>query len=265
MLKLAQEARKVSFPLAIALVAGLGSAAAQGPQSSAPPDAASGGARTPARVLTPQEQGDLFMARKMYREAIDAYGQGPKNDPVVLNKTGIAYHQLGQFDKAKQNYERALKLNPRYAEAENNLGAVYYAGKSYRRAIGAYRKALQIQPRTPSFHMNLGMAFFRRKMDKEAQEEFQTALQIDPDAFENRGTLGSILEDRNVDDRARYHYALAKTCARQNLNDQAIQYLKKALEEGFKDKKKLEQDPEFQTLRDLPEFKALLASEPRVL
>jgi hypothetical protein len=53
--------------------------------------------------------------------------------------------------------------------------------------------------------------------------------------------------------------------AKASRNELALQYLRKALEEGFKDKKKLEQDTEFQALRDLPEFKELLALEPRVL
>ena len=48
------------------------------------------------------------------------------------------------------------------------------------------------------------------------------------------------------------------------MNDRALQYIRKALEEGFKDKKKLE-DPEFDKLRELPEFKEILALEPRVL
>jgi tetratricopeptide (TPR) repeat protein len=248
----------VSFSLALALVAG--SAVAQVPQSGAAPVA-----QTPGVNLSPQDRGDIFMARKMYREAIDAYGKGSKDDPIVWNKIGIAYHQLGQLDKARLNYQRALKLNPRYAEAQNNLGAAYYGAKSYRRAIGAYRRALLVQPRSASFHMNLGMAFFARKMEKEALQEYQTALDIDPEVFEKHGSFGVVLEDRSVEDRARYHYALAKICAKASQNDKALQYLKKALEEGFKDKKKLEQDPEFQAMRDLPEFKALLASEPRVL
>jgi len=259
--KLTQEARVVSFSLAVALVAGLGSAMAQGPPSGAPPSVA----QTPGVNLNPQDRGDIFMARKMYREAIEAYGKGSQSDPVVLNKIGIAYHQLNQLNKARQYYDRALKLNPRYAEAQNNLGAAYYGGKSYRRAISAYRRALQIQPGSSSFHMNLGMAFFARKMDQEAMAEYQTALRIDPDALEKHGSFGVVLEDRSVEDRARYHYALAKICAKASRNDEAIQYLKKALEEGFKDRKKLEQDPEFEAMRDLPEFKALLASEPRVL
>ena len=49
------------------------------------------------------------------------------------------------------------------------------------------------------------------------------------------------------------------------MNDRALLYIRKALEEGCKDRKKLEEDPAFAALRDLPEFKLLLAMEPRVL
>jgi len=245
---------------AVALAASLGSLFAQEQPSPAAPQASA-----PVRALSAEERGDLFMARKMYRDAVEAYGQGPKDDPVLWNKAGIAWHQLGQLDRAKADYEHALKLRPAYAEAQNNIGTVYYARKSYRRAISAYKKALQVMPLSASFHKNLATAYFAHKQDKESMEEYQEAFRIDPNVFENRSLLGVVLEDSNVADRARYHYYIAKLYAKASRNDLAIQYLKKALEEGFHDKKKLEQDPEFQAMRDLPEFKELLASEPRVL
>ena len=44
--------------------------------------------------LTPEMRGDIQMARKMYREAIDTYASGGLNSAVLVNKIGIAYHQL---------------------------------------------------------------------------------------------------------------------------------------------------------------------------
>ena len=111
--------------------------------------------------LTPEMRGDIYMARKIYREAIDAFRQGPSNDPVLWNKTGIAYHQMMQLDKAKKSYEHAIKLKKDYVEAINNLGTVYYAKKSYRRAVSWYKKALKLsegQPKSASIYMNLGTA-----------------------------------------------------------------------------------------------------------
>jgi len=221
--------------------------------------------QAPSRDLSPEERGDLFMVRKMYRDAIKAYDLGPQKDPVLWNKTGVAWHQLGQLDFAKNCYERALKLRPKYAEARNNLGVVFYAAKSYRRAIDAYKKALQIMPQLATFHKNLGTAYFARKQDKESLQEYQEAIRLDPNIFEARGSGGAVLEESNVENRARYHYEIAKMYAQAGRADLAIQYLKKALEEGFHDRKKLEQDPEFQTMRDLPEFKEVLASRPHVL
>src|SRR5436305_321731 len=94
----------------------------------------------PAKKLSPEQRGDVFMARKMYREAIDAYHEAPQNAPVVWNKIGIAYHQLGDFAAARRNYERAIKLDKKYADAVNNVGTVLYAGKHYTRAISRDRQ-----------------------------------------------------------------------------------------------------------------------------
>ena len=101
------------------------------------------------------------MARKMYREAIDVYREGPANSALLHNKTGIAFHQMIALNLAKKEYEKAIKLNPKYAEAINNLGAIYYGQKSYRRAVRLYERALAITPRAASIHSNLGSARIR--------------------------------------------------------------------------------------------------------
>ncbi len=215
--------------------------------------------------LTPERRADILMARKMYREAIDVLKEAPQDSPVVWNKVGICYHQMLQLDAARKNYDRAVKLNPKYAEAINNIGTVFYAKKSYRRATSCYRRALKLTPKSASIYSNLGTAYFARKKYKEAAEAYQTALSLDPEVFEHRGAYGVLLQERTVEERAKFHYYLAKTYAKAGMNDRALQYIRKALEEGFREKQKLMEDPEFTALRDTPEFKELLATEPRVL
>lgn len=231
-----------------------------------------GQAQTPPPALaplkekvTPELRGDIFMARKMYREAIDAYREGPTRDAVLLNKTGIAYHQMMELPVAKRYYEQAIKIKPDYAEAINNLGTVYYAQKSYRRAIRQYRKALRFSPDAASIYSNLGTAYFARKNYKDASIAYEKALLLDPNVFENRSTTGVLLQERNVEERAKFHFFLSRTYAKAGNSERALEYMRKCIEEGFKDRKKFQQDPEFAKLRDLPEFKELLAMEPRVL
>ena len=264
----------VHQPLALTIVAGLisgiavaqtGNALLDGTRTSAPSAQLPAVAPSP---LTVEQRGDIFMARKMYREAIDTFREGPLSDPVLWNKEGIAYHQLLQLDQAKKSYEHAIKLKPDYIEALNNLGTVYYATRSFRRAISWYDKALKIapdQPRSASIYMNLGTAWFARKKYDRATTAYQQALQLDPTVFEHHSNFGVMLEEHSVQDRAKYHYYVARLYAKMGKSELALQYLRKALEEGFKNKDKLMTDPDLSSLRGLPEFKQLMASEPRVL
>ncbi|MFB3826385.1 MAG: tetratricopeptide repeat protein [Bryobacteraceae bacterium] len=215
--------------------------------------------------LTPERRGDIMMARKMYREAIELYRQEPQTNPVIWNKVGIAYHQMMQLDTAKKHYERAIKLNPKYSEAINNLGTVHYARKSYRRATSYYQKALKLAPMSASIYSNLGTAYFARKKYKDAFAAYQKALELDPEVFEHRSTYGVLLQERSVEERAKFHYYLAKVYAKAGVTDRALQYLRKALEEGYKDRQKIPEEPEFAALKENPEFQQLLALEPRVL
>lgn len=218
-----------------------------------------------ANLVSEETRGDIFMARKMYREAVEVYKEAPSDSAVILNKTGIAYHQMLDLNDAKKYYQRAVKLDPRYAEAINNLGTIEYSRKNYRRAVGLYKKALRLSPQSASIYSNLGTGYFARKNYKAATEAFQKALALDPEVFEHKSTHGILLQERTVEERAKYHYYLAKMYAHAGTNDRALMYIRKALEEGFKDKKKFQEDPEFSRLRELPEFKELLASEQRVL
>lgn len=266
--------------------------AAQAPQvpapNPAPVDTPAAASQPPPEPLTPEKRADIYMARKMYREAIETYRQveqelaaklparKPRRDDgtyqqtanrlaVILNKIGIAYHQLMELDTARRYYERAVKLNPQYAEAINNIGTVHYAQKNYRRAISQYRKALKITPNSASIYSNLGTAYFARKNYEEASKAYAKALELDPDVFEHRSSYGVLLQERNVEERARFHYYLAKVYAQAGMNERALLYIRKALEEGFKDRRKFMEEPEFAGLQELPEFQELMKMEFRAL
>ncbi len=186
------------------------------------------------KPVTPEMRGDIYMARKMYREALEAYKSGPQDSAVLANKIGIAYHQMLDLDNARKYYERAVKLRPSYAEAINNLGTIYYARKSYRRSITQYKKALRITPSSASILSNLGTSYFARKNYDLAFATYQQALALDPEVFEHRSTMGILLQERTVDERAKFHYYLAKTYAKAGDVEHALIYVRKALEEGFK-------------------------------
>jgi tetratricopeptide (TPR) repeat protein len=215
--------------------------------------------------LSTETRGDIYMARKMYREAIDMYRQGPTNSAVLANKIGIAFHQMSLLELARKNYLRAVKLDPKYSEAINNVGTIYYAQKDYARAIRYYKRALKLSSDSASMYSNLGSAYFGRKDYKLATECYQHALQLDPDVFEHHSNFGTLMIERDVEERATFHLYMAKMYAKTGANERALIYLRKALEEGVKDRAKIPNIPEFAALKTDPAFLQLLAENPKPL
>jgi tetratricopeptide (TPR) repeat protein len=215
--------------------------------------------------LTDEVRGDIMMARKMYRDAIDFYKPSAAKSAIMANKAGIAYHQLGDLDNAKKYYERAIKLDKLYPEAHNNLGTVHYAKKSYGNAIKSYERALALTPRAAPVWTNLGTAYFARKKYPEALRAYQLALEIDPDVFERRGSSGVMLQERSVEEKAMFYYTLAKSYAQAGDEERMIRYVRFALENGFKDRKRFLEEPEFAAFQENVVFKELLATEQHVL
>ena len=210
--------------------------------------------------ISPELRGDLLTARQRYLDAIAAYRQGPHDSAVLCNKIGVAYHHMFNIVEAKKYYEQALKLNPRYPEALNNLGAIYHTEKNYKQAERCYKKAIKLDPHSPMYYSNLGTAYFFQGNVKRGAEAYRTALTLDPEVFEH-GTASRIEEASSTKALATVNYFLARTYAQAGKNDRALYYLRKAIEEGFNDRKKLMGDEQFASLRETPEFAKLLNKE----
>lgn len=218
-----------------------------------------------APQLSLEERGDIYMARKMFREAIETYSRIEPVTAVTLNKIGVAYQQQCDPVEARKYYERAIKAKPDFAEAINNLGTVYYSHRSYRRATSLYKRALALQPRSATIHINLGMAWFARHNDAQWRRHLQRALELDPSVLEGRGGYGVMIEERSTTERAKLNFYMARLYAQNGKNELALRYIRKALECGFTERKKLLEDEDFTAVRELPGFEELMQHPPKVL
>jgi len=227
----------------------------------------SNAAANPAeRQLSGEEQGDLYMARKQYYEAMEQYKMLTEQDPhnaVYLNKLGIALHQQTALGLALKYYERAVKVDPKYADAENNIGTIWYQRKKYSKAIRAYQKAIKMRDDMPVLYSNLGYAYFSLGKYEESIVAFRTALAKDPQFFERGSSrTGSILQDRSVPDRGRFYFLLAKSFAEAGNVERSVFYLRKAKEEGYAQFNELKKDPAFAAVVNDPVVIDLLAPKP---
>ncbi len=217
--------------------------------------------------LTDEQLADLYMARKDFREAAFSYkrlaDQYPQN-PVYLNKLGIALHQQAALGAALKYYERASKVDPSYADAQNNIGTIWYQRKKYGRAIKAYQKAINIRNDMAVLHSNLGYAYFGDKKYVQAISSFRQALALDPQLFEHSNSRnGSVLQDRSVGDRGRFYFLLAKSFAEAGNLERCLIYLRKAKDEGYKELSAAKTDPSFAAALKDPAIQEVLAPKPR--
>jgi tetratricopeptide (TPR) repeat protein len=210
-------------------------------------------------------RGDVMMARKQFTDAVTAYQDALASQPrnaVLLNKLGIAHHQLMRLDVAKKFYERATKADKTYAVAFNNLAALHYDLRRYRPAIKHFRKAIQIQPDLAAAHSGLGYAYFAQKKYDEALASFQRALELDPEIFERRSMFGSVVQSRAVAERSVFYFFLAKSFATQGNAERCAHYLRRARDEGYKGLASVATDPAFSRVIQDPLVQEVLNPPP---
>jgi len=220
---------------------------------------------TPADL---EAKADELRAEKLYLDAMDYYRAAlnkNSHSAAVLNKIGITNLMMQRNREAKKAFEQSIKADRKFASAYNNLGVVYYEDKKYGAAVKQYRRAIALDDTSASFYSNMGAALFSKKEFEPAVLSYQRAMQLDPDVFEHTSHAGVQAQLPSPGDRARYDYTVAKLYAKMGFSDRSLQYLRKAMEEGYKDFKNVYKDAEFAGLRKDKRFTELMASKPTTL
>lgn len=89
---------------------------------------------------------------------------------------GLYLTAMGRFDEAMAEIRRAEGLDPLSLIINTNVGWVFYFRRQYDQAIEQYRKTLEMDPSFLSAHVKLGWAYEQKQMYEEAIAEFQTVL-----------------------------------------------------------------------------------------
>jgi len=103
-----------------------------------------------------------------------------------------AYTGLHQDDQARPEYERAIALDPKMAEAHLNLG-ILLLGSDPAAAAAALRKAVELLPGQSRPRFLLGVALERSGDLPSAAESFASASTLDPNEPESLTHLGEVL------------------------------------------------------------------------
>jgi len=123
------------------------------------------------------EAGRAYLLEGRYNEAVSELSLAVSLDSKLTeahNLLGVAYDKKGFGDRAKESFERAVKLEED-ADTLNNLGFSFYQNGNYRAAVDRLKRAAKLAPGDERILNNLGLAYCRLGKVDEAFKAFSRA------------------------------------------------------------------------------------------
>ncbi|MBI3610218.1 MAG: tetratricopeptide repeat protein, partial [Nitrospirae bacterium] len=168
--------------------------------------------KSPHAAFARNNLAGLYLDHGLAEKAIQEYQKvlelEPDNPDVHYNM-GIAVKELGRLDDAVREYQAALKFKPDDAVIHNNLGLVYKNLGRIDEAVQEYQIALKLQPDLTISYINLGNVYQSLGHMDEAVKEYQAALKFKPDYAEAHNNLGNVYRDQGRVDEAIREYQAA--------------------------------------------------------
>ncbi|MFQ5601195.1 MAG: tetratricopeptide repeat protein [Candidatus Krumholzibacteriia bacterium] len=206
------------------------------------------------------EMGSILMHLGAYEIAADCYlrlAQLHPSQAAPVCKLGLLYAKTGDEARARAEFERATRLEPRspetwyrlgtfllrkrvldeaetclrralqadstYARAHTNLGFLLDLRGERSNAVHEFQKALQLAPGDPENHFNLGALYAESGSHELAIEQFQAGIALAPQSVEGHYNLGAVyFEQRRYDDSI---LAFRRALKLQPDHEEALYYL----------------------------------------
>ena len=188
------------------------------------------------------------------------------NDPTVFIIAGMLYRLNGLYDKAIRQYDRLLELNPNdMVIAGYNRGRIYAYRHEYDQAIAELEKGRAVEPDHPLIKTFLALIYFNQGRVEECGKLAEEALEQHPHFDPLHIILGWCYSARGEHDRAKgvitdhlkqiaaadHDLALwlASLYAMENMRDEAVEWVKKAIQLGNENYPLFADNPRLDNLR----------------
>ena len=220
--------------------------------------------------LTSLKQGRLEEAVGFYTKSLVVEPSQFRVEDVLGN-----IHLLqGRTNAAERCLLNALKLAPKHAEAMNSLGFIRSLAGDDRGAQEWYEKSIAADPTFPRVYRRLGDLYYERADFVRAAHYYARAIEAIPGDFQamvqaasSARRLGDTAGAGRYLTRAREVrpdswipcYNLACLNAVAGRPEQAVGFLREAVDRGLRRMAVLDQDPDLATLRQRADFQAIVA------
>ena len=133
------------------------------------------------------EKGLSFGKAGEYEKAIEDLNKSIElnpNDAIAYDDRGFIYaFDLGKYEKAIEDFNKAIELDPNYIAAYFHRGNAYSFLGQFEKAIEDYSKVIASDPHHPGHaptYEHRGVAYYFLKQYEKAIEDFDKAIELDP-------------------------------------------------------------------------------------
>lgn len=146
--------------------------------------------------------GSAYFNRNELDKAIDncnrAIELNPKSLPMAYFYCGLAHDKLYQWDRSVVNYSKSIEINPEFYQSYANRAIAYANLNELDKAIADFSIIIKKDPINARNLFNRGNAYMNLKQWKESITDFSRAIEIDPkytDAYCNRAIVSGNLNE----------------------------------------------------------------------
>jgi tetratricopeptide (TPR) repeat protein len=111
------------------------------------------------KALEFYSQGLNESKKENYEKSVECFEKAVKEDPefaFAWDNLGLDYRRLNNFDKAIESYKKSLEIDPNGLMPLQNIAIVYQYKKEYTKAIEAYEKLAEIDKNNPEVYYGIG-------------------------------------------------------------------------------------------------------------
>jgi tetratricopeptide (TPR) repeat protein len=157
---------------------------------------------------------DLFVAASVFLKStrqdeaiplLQKYLAKYPDDPAAWVGLGLGYEDQKKFPEAQKAFESALKADPKFAEAEYQLGVITEVSGNSAVASQHYERALQLEPNHVPAMTKLGKLYLEVGQYKKAQEVLLKAESLDPNNRQTEYGLALVYSKLGNREEAKAH------------------------------------------------------------
>jgi tetratricopeptide (TPR) repeat protein len=162
-----------------------------------------------------------YLRNTVWASEISLWEDAAKKSPAKIRphqNLAMYYSHQGRLAEAKEELQKAIRIDPRNYQLHNNLGIFYRKEGNLAGAVREYSIALQLKPTDPMAHYNIGNIYLAQGSLEGAIPEYQASIRFAPDYDESHNNLGIAYEMSGQFEAAIIEYKKAIGLNPENVN-----------------------------------------------